>query len=138
MASAGDHYENEILDSILGDDHGSRFPGTVYLALFTVSPTDSTFGTEVDLSSDYDRLAITNDSAEWPDAASGVKANAVAHAWAAAASVWGLCVAWALMDHATAAASANIIFWSPLSPTVNVTIGTAPNFPIGSITIGAD
>jgi len=46
MASISDYYENKIIDHML---RGQAFtpPSTIYLALYTVAPTDAGGGTEV-------------------------------------------------------------------------------------------
>lgn len=55
-----DYLENKVLDHILGTTAYTK-PTTVYLALYTVAPTDSTSGTEVTGGS-YARKVVTFNS----------------------------------------------------------------------------
>ena len=52
-----DYLENKVLDHILGTTTYTK-PSTVYLALYTTTPTDSTSGTEV-AGGSYARKVIT-------------------------------------------------------------------------------
>ena len=74
--SKTDYLENEILDHILGGGDYTR-PGTVYIRLTTTTPTDSAAGTEVSTGAwtNYAPVAVTNNSTNFPAAASGVKSN---------------------------------------------------------------
>jgi hypothetical protein len=56
-----DYLENKLLDHFLGTTSYTS-PATVYVALYTVAPTDSTAGTEVTGGS-YARQAVTFDAA---------------------------------------------------------------------------
>lgn len=138
MGSLSDTYENAMLDSILGDDHSARFPATVYLALFTTMPTDSTGGVEV-VGGSYARVAVTNDSAEWPDAAGGVKTNGNDITFPAPTANWGNVVGWALMDDNVAAGTAHQVAWGELTAPTAVPNGApAVKFPAGSLSISGD
>jgi hypothetical protein len=63
-------YENYVLDAMLGGHRSDRFPATVYAVLFTALPAeDGTGGTEP-AGGAYAPVAVANDTAHWPDAAS--------------------------------------------------------------------
>lgn len=64
----GDDRANDVLDSIYGSDRSNRFPATVYVALY-VGGVEGGY-------SNYDRAAVANTDAEWPDAVSREKTNA--------------------------------------------------------------
>lgn len=114
--SKSDYLENALLDHALGGPDYTR-PGTVYLALFTVAPSDSGGGTEVSGGS-YARKSVTNNSTNFPGASSGQKLLAVAQAFATATANWGTAVAWGILDALT---SGNLLYWGYL-------MGPAKNF----------
>lgn len=77
MAGSFSNYlENALLDHALGGGNYTR-PATVYIALFTVAPSDAGGGTEVS-GNNYSRAAVTNDATNFPAASGGAKSNGVA------------------------------------------------------------
>lgn len=71
---------NQLLDSMLGSDHSSRYPATVEWVAFTVAPDpDGTGGTMGygGTATNYAPVSQANDDAHFPDAAGGEKTNAV-------------------------------------------------------------
>ncbi len=137
MGSMSNAYEGKMLDAILGSAHSADFPATVFLALFTTAPTDSTFGVEV-AGGSYTRQAITNNDANWADAVASVKSNVNAVTFPTATGAWGTVAAWALMDHITTAAAANIICYGAVGTPTPVSSGETATFPAGSITLTGD
>lgn len=84
---------NAHLDNNYGDDAGVNAPATHYVALFK----DDTWAVELTTTAGVDRLPITNDSTNWPDAVDGAKENAVeltsddpTDVWADDAQAWAL------------------------------------------------
>lgn len=69
--------KNAMLDSTLG----SGTPATVYLAAY-VSSTEVT-------GNNYSRVAITNNSTNWPAASSGAKTNGTDFSFPQASGSWG-------------------------------------------------
>jgi hypothetical protein len=131
--SAGNTYENKMLDVTLGSP-ASGMPGTVYVALFTSAPSDGAGGTEVS-GGGYSRVAVTNNTTNFPAAVNGVKSNGTAVTFPTATGTWGLVVAWAIMDASSGGA---VVFEGGLSPGVNITSGITPSFAAGALTITAD
>lgn len=138
MGSFGDYAEAKILDAIYGQ---TALPAiaTTYIALYTVAPSDaSASGTEVTGGS-YARVAFTNNTTNWPNASGTnptTKSNGVAVTFPAPTANWGVCVAFAVYD---AASAGNLLGWSALN--VNKTINNgdpAPSFAIGSLVITLD
>lgn len=124
MAGKSDYLEAKILDHLFGITPFSE-PATVYLALFTATPSDAGGGTEV-AGGSYARVAVTNDNTEWSRTGS-VISNINALDFATASGVWGT-VGWVgVFDAITAG---NFLFWAPLlsTRTVNTTdqVGFAP------------
>lgn len=67
--------QNACLDALLGDAAGSSMPTAFEVALFFGDPLNG--GVELDAVGNYLRPTIDNDTAQWPNAADGVKVSAV-------------------------------------------------------------
>jgi hypothetical protein len=131
--SKSDYLENEILDHVLGGGDYSR-PATVYVALYTVAPTDAGGGTECSGGS-YARVAVTNNSTNWPAASSGAKANGTAITFPEATGDWGTVVAFGILD---AAESGNLLYWGDLSASKDIDSGDTASFAVGELDITED
>ncbi|MBA7582460.1 hypothetical protein ES708_24388 [subsurface metagenome] len=131
--SKSDYLENKLLDHVLGGPDYSR-PATVYVALYTVAPTDVGGGTEVSGGS-YARVAVTNNATNWPAAAEGAKANGIEITFPVATAGWGECVAFAILD---AEDAANFLYWGDLAVAKTVNSGDTAKFPIGDLDITED
>jgi hypothetical protein len=135
MGSFADFLELELLDHVFGNAAYTA-PATLYVALYTVTPTDaSASGTEVTGGS-YARVAVTNNATNWPAASGGAKANGTAITFPAPTANWGTVVAFAIYDAATVG---NELAWGAL--TVNKTINNgdaAPSFAVGDLDITLD
>lgn len=128
--SFADYLEDEILDHIFGGGDYTR-PGTLYAALYTVAPTDSGGGTEVSGGS-YARVAITNNSTNFPASSGGAKSNGTAITFPTATGNWGTVVAFGLFD---ASSSGNLLVWGDLTTSKSVTTGDTASFAIGELDI---
>lgn len=128
MSALSAYLENKIADHILGNTVFTT-PGTVYLALFTAAPNESGGGTEVTGGS-YARLAITNNSTNWPAASGGLKSNGIALTLAAATASWGTVTHWALFD---AASGGNMLFFGAVSPSKLIESGDSFSVAIGEL-----
>lgn len=122
-----------MLDHVLGGGDYTR-PGTVYIALYTVTPSDSGGGTEVTGGS-YARASVTNNATNWPSASAGSKANGADISFPTATASWGTIVAYQIMD---ASSSGNALFWGDVTPNKAIGSGDTAKFAIGSITITED
>jgi hypothetical protein len=124
MSSFSDYLENKVLGHVFG---GSAYtaPATLYLALYTVAPTDAGGGTEVSGGS-YARqtCAFT--------VSGNLATNTAAVEWPVATGSWGTLVAVGVFD---AASSGNLLAWGTLA--VNKTIGAGDVFriPTGDLDI---
>lgn len=133
MGSKADYLENELLDHVLSAATWTA-PVTVYIALYTVTPTDAGGGTEVTGGS-YARKDVTNNATNWPAASGGAKANGTAITFAQATADWGTVVAFAIMD---AAAAGNMLYWGAISPTKTIQNGDTASFAIGDLDVTED
>jgi hypothetical protein len=128
----GDTLRNAILDHVLGGPDYTRL-GTVYIALYTSSPTSSGGGTEVSTSGTaYGRQSVTNTSGSWTATSAGVKSNVNLIDFGTATSNWGTIVAGTIMSAST---SGYILYFGPL--TTSKTINTSDGFriPIGGLVL---
>ena len=131
--SESDYLENKILDHVLGGGDYAR-PATVYLALYTVAPTDAGGGTEVTGGS-YARKDVTNNTTNWPAASNGAKSNGTEITFVTATANWGEVVAFAIFDTIT---SGNMMYWAPLTENKTISNGDTAKFAIGDIDITED
>ncbi|MBA7588319.1 hypothetical protein ES708_30374 [subsurface metagenome] len=131
--SKSDYLELELLDHVLGGEDYSR-PATVYVALYTVAPTDVGGGTEVSGGA-YARVAVTNNATNWPAAVAGAKANGTEITFETATANWGLCVAFAILD---AASAGNFLYWGDLTDNKDVKDGDTAKFAVGDLAITED
>jgi hypothetical protein len=133
--SFSDFLENKILNVYFGATAYAA-PATLYLALFTASPTDAGGGTEAS-GGNYGRLAITNNTTNFPNATGTTpvsKSNGAAFTYPAA--TWtGTIVSWGLFD---AASAGNLIAWADLTASKTVSSGDVVQFDIGNLTITLD
>ena len=111
-------------------------PANLYIALFTVAPTNAgTGGTEVSGGS-YARVAIA--SAGW-SAISGGSPSTISNSGAAsfvtATANWGTVVAFALYDAATAG---NMIVTAALTTNQTINTGATASFAAGSLVLNED
>lgn len=135
MGSKSDYAENKTLDAWLGN---TAIPAnaTVYVALLTVTPSDSGGGTEVTGGS-YARVAKTNNAANWPNAAGGSKSNGTDIVFPTPTAGWGNVVAWAIYDAST---GGNLIYWGAITGgPITVNSGDTPvQFDTGALVITED
>ena len=119
---------HKLLDHVLGNTAYSA-PATVYLALFTVAPTDAGGGTEVSGGS-YARKSVTNNTTNFPNASNGSKNLATEQAFPTATGGWGTVVAVGLFDAAT---NGNLLYWTTVTSQV-VNSGSTPTVAANSLT----
>ena len=124
MSSFTDYLENRVLDHIFRAQ-ASTAPAAVYLALFTVTPSDTGGGTEV-TGSGYARKAIT-----FGASSGGAIFNTSPVSWTAAGGNYGTVVAVAVFDALT---TGNMLAWDGITSAVVNDTDTI-NFPIGDLDI---
>ncbi len=127
MSSFSDFLENELLDHAFRNATWTP-PATVYLALFTASPTDAGGGTEV-TGGGYARQAIT-----FGAAAAGAIANTAEVSFTASGANYGTVVSTGIFDALTVG---NMLAWDDITSAV-VNDGDTIRFPIGDIDVTLD
>lgn len=106
-----EYLAHELLDHVFGASAYSA-PATLYCALFTVAPiADGSGGTEVTGGS-YARVAVTNNSTNFPAASGQTKRNATAITFPAPTADWGEVVGAAWYDAST---SGNFLMYGPFT-----------------------
>lgn len=145
--SAKDGFENNIMKHIfqnasipsIGDASGlqpSAAAGNLYLALYTVTPSDSASGNECDYDG-YARVGVARTASGF-----AVSGNTVTNASALAfpQCVSGnadVAVGFSLNTDSVANVD-DAILWGALSSNLTISQGTTPRFEIGDLTINVD
>lgn len=135
MAGFTNYTENKLLDHALGGPDFTR-PATVYMALYTTAP-DAEAGTGgVELSgSNYSRVAVTNNSTNFPSASGGAKSNGAVITFPTPSGSWGTVVAFAVLDASTAG---NMIASNTLVSSKAINSGDTVSFAIGDLSFTLD
>jgi len=131
--SKSDFLELELLDHVLGNAAYSA-PATVYIALYTVAPTDAGGGTEVTGGS-YVRKSVTNNDTNWPAASGGAKSNGTEITFVEATASWGTVVAFGIFD---AESEGNLLYWADLTVNKTIDSGDTAKFAVGDIDVTED
>lgn len=125
MDAKSNYLENAILNHVLRNV-ALTSPTTVYLALFTVAPTDSGGGTEV-VGGSYARQAIT-----FSAPVAGVVSNSGAVTFPTATANWGTVVAMGIFD---ASSAGNLLYYGALAVSKIVDNGDQISFANASLTV---
>ncbi len=125
-----DCYSNYLRDLISSHLHGKTTftaPATTYFALMTVAPTAAGGGTEAS-GGVYARVAVTNNTTNWPASSGQTQSNGVAIDFGTATANLGTIVAIAEYDAIT---SGNLITFAALTTSVTINSGQPFQIPIG-------
>lgn len=128
MAEFSDYYEDKIIDHMF---RAVAFtpPATIYLALYTVAPTDAGGGTEVS-GGGYARQSVALDVAS-----GGATANTSDITFPTATADWGTVVAVGIFD---AEIGGNLLMWSNLDTSKTVNNGDTFKINAGDLDITVD
>ena len=123
-----DYWANKLLGLTFGST-AVTVPGTLYCALFNVIPaSNGTGGTEVSGSA-YARVAVTNNTTNFPTPTVMQASNAIAITFPTPTGAgWGTIVAGGWYDSAS---GGNLLFAGPFNPVRTGTAGLAFVIPIG-------
>jgi hypothetical protein len=128
MGAISDYLENKLLDHVLRVAAYSQ-PSALYLALYTLDPTDADTGTEVSGGS-YARQTIT-----FGAASGGQSKNNANVEFPQATANWGTITHIGIRDAST---GGNLLFYGPLTSSVTINSGEIMRFQANSITITLD
>jgi hypothetical protein len=128
MAEMSNYLENELYDHVC---RGASFtaPSNIYVSLHTADPTESGSGTEVSGGS-YARTAVTMGA---PTNGSGT--NSADVQFPQATGDWGSVSHIGIWD---ATSAGNMLFYTPLDTTKNITTGDVFKIASGSLTVTFD
>lgn len=121
----------QTIDKLLGNTD-FVVPSTLWVALYTVAPTEDGGGTEVVVADGYGRVQIDNDIITWTAAVSGTKSNAIDIDFGTPGGPWGAVVAFGLHTHATDDA---LYMYGVLEAIEVIGVGSVPRFGIGELTV---
>jgi hypothetical protein len=123
-------YANAWLDEEYGGVARTR-GATVYLALFSVAPTNAGGGTEFS-GSGYARLAVARNQTNWPAASNRQVSNGVTMSFATPSGLWGTAVAW---GEFSAASGGTMYRWHTLTQSQVVDAAHPAVFDPGTLVI---
>jgi hypothetical protein len=129
--SFADYLEDRVLDHIFGAT-ASTAPVTLYCGLSTTTITDAGGNITEPSGNNYSRVAITNNSTNFPASSGGAKANGTAITFPTASGSWGTCTHAFLSD---ASSGGNIYVWADLTVSKSITSGDTFSFPVGDFDI---
>lgn len=134
MAGSKSNYlENKILDHVLGGADYDR-PTTVHLALSTSAYTDSATGSSMSEVSGggYARVAVTNDTTNWPNSSGGQKENGEVFTFPTATGNWGTVQSFYIVDSSS---GGNVLYGADLTVSRTIASGDTASFAVNSIVI---
>lgn len=131
--SKSDFLENRILDHLLGGPDFNR-PATIFLALSTAAYSDSATGSSMSEVSGggYARVAVSNNTTNWPNASGSQKANGEVFTFPAATGNWGTVQSFYIVD---ASSGGNCLYGADLTVARTIASGDTASFAVGSIVI---
>ncbi len=133
MGGISTYAEKAVLDQLFGATAYST-PATLYVALYTATPSDSGGGTEVSGGS-YARVAVTNNTTNFPASTGGApasKSNGTAITFPAPTAAWGVVTSFGVLDASTAG---NLLWWGALTVSKTINNGdAAPSFAASALT----
>jgi hypothetical protein len=127
MAGFSDYLEDKVLEHVFGGNAYSA-PSTLYVALYTVAPTDTGGGTEVSGGGYVRKTATFNVSGTNPTTAS----NASAVEYPTATANYGTVVAVGIFD---ALSSGNLLAYANLTTSKVVSTGDVFRFNTGDLDV---
>ena len=119
-----DYLENKVLDYVFSGGSFTQ-PGTKYLALYTVAPTDSSAGTEV-TGGGYARQTVTLTTS------GSDTTNSAAVEYPTATANYGTVVAVAVLD---ASSGGNMLAYASLTANKTIATGDVFRVPAGDLDI---
>lgn len=106
-------------------------PATIYFALMTAMPVRTGGGTEATGGS-YARVAVTNNTTNFPNSSNSVKSNGTDIDWGTLSADLGTVLGVAAYDQAS---GGNLLFYTPFAASQTISAGNTFKIPAGSLTI---
>lgn len=133
MGSKSDYLENKVLDHVLRVA-SFTVPAALYVALYTVTPTDAGGGTEVSTGvwTNYARKSATFSTAS---GGATSNSNLIDFGAATISGTAPVVVAFGVFDALTAG---NLLYWGALTVNKTINNGDTVTIPIGDLDITED
>lgn len=125
MSQMSNYLENKLVDHSLGTTTFTK-PTSVYVALYTASPTDADSGTEVS------GFGYARQVATWSAGSGGASSNAGQLTFTASGGAFGTITHIGIRDAST---SGNLLYWGSLTASRTISDGESLVFDIGSIIV---
>lgn len=129
MGSKSDYLENKVLDHVLRNTAYTS-PATVYVGLYTATPSDAGGGTELS-GNGYARQ-----SCAFSAASGGSISNSGTVTFGPnTTSGWGTVAYFGIFD---ASSSGNLLYWGSLTASKTVAVGDSVSFAAGALVVTED
>lgn len=125
------YLDNKIVDLAFGGVAYSA-PATVYVGLSTTTPTQSSTNVTEPSGNGYARVAVTNNTSNWPSASNGSKSNANAIIFPTSTGSWGTLTYFVIYDAST---GGNLMGYGALTNSQTVSTGNTLSFAASALTI---
>ena len=127
-----DYYQNIILNFMFGNVTYTP-PTTLYIALSTAAWSAASTGSSMSevTGGSYTRVAVTNNTTNWPGASSGSTSNATVFTFPTATAGWGTIVSAYIVDASTAG---NCIYGGDLAASRVINNGDTASFAASAVT----
>lgn len=139
MGSMTDVGEKALLNYVFRSTSIGLDATNLWVALFTVTPTDSTTGTEVTGGS-YARVAVVRTGAGW-DAASGTLGttqNTSTITFPTSTGNWGTITGFGICLSLAGSLSTDLLYWGAVTTSKTMTTGDIAQFNAGTLSITQD
>jgi hypothetical protein len=128
MAGGKSQYLNNKFLNLVFNATAYTAASPIFCALYTVTPSDTTSGTEVANTNGYARVSIVPNNTNFGTSTLSTLSNSVAIIFPTATTGgWGTIVAAAFLDLATYGGG-NMLYWGPLGSSVTVNVGNTFEF----------
>jgi len=125
------YLDNQLINEAFG---GVAYtpPATLYVGLSTTAPAQGGTGITEPSGNGYARVAVTNNTTNFPNATNGSKSNGTTITFPASTGSWGTVGYFFVAD---AASAGNILAYGTLNNPQTVSSGDTLSFAVGALTI---
>lgn len=134
MAGFFDFLEDKLLDHVFGAVAYTP-PATLYIGLSTTTVTDAGGNITEPSGNGYARVAVANNTTNFPNSSGGAKSNGKPITFPAATGSWGTITDFFIADAAT---EGNFLTGGALGASQTVAAGETINFAVGALDITLD
>lgn len=125
------YMDNKVMDEIFGKTDYVA-PATLYVGLSTTAPTKASGNITEPAGNAYARVAVVNNTTNFPNASGGTKNNGTVITFPEATGAWGTVSNWVIFDAITAG---NVIAYGTLTNPKAIDVGDTPSFNASTLTL---